>query len=73
MRQNIEAFLLREEAALAPYAVAALGAGAAAIDTMLSTAHPSGQTDIALVMLASLVTKGVIVWARKRNPPPAAP
>jgi hypothetical protein len=53
--------------------VAALGAGAAAIDTMLSTAHPSGQTDIALVMLASLVTKGVIVWARKRNPPPAAP
>lgn len=73
MKQRIVTFIHREEVALAPYAVGLALAGLAYLDTVLTTAHPAGQLDVALVMLGTFATKAAIVWLRKRaaGSPPA--
>ena len=66
MKATITKWIRREEVVIAPFAIGALGAVAAYVDTVLTTVHPSGQLDVALVMLATLATQAVVVWAKKR-------
>jgi hypothetical protein len=72
MKATVVGWLHREEHLLAPYAAGAALSVALYVDTTLTTIHPSGQLDVALVMLGMVATQAVIVWLRKRSTPPVA-
>jgi hypothetical protein len=72
MKATVIHWAQREEVALAPYAAGLGLAGLAYLDTVLTTVHPSGQLDVALVMLGTFAVKAAIVWLQKRHPVPAA-
>lgn len=67
-KATITAFIHREAVGIAPYAAGFGVASLTYLDSVLTSAHPSGQLAVALVMLGTLATKGAIVWLRKQHP-----
>ena len=73
MKATIIRWIHKEEAAIAPYAAGAALSVALYAESALTTAHPSGQLDVALVMLGSFGVKALIVLLRKRAAVAAPP